>query len=259
MSFLKKFLVALFVAISAAVLAWAAGKHYAESLPKLYRSQVTFSVREAADARKGLRGFSQTQQEDIEMRMLSQQIISDVVLDGVATLPEDRRALRQRIIVEPVKQTRLIQVKVDAREAAQAAVLANQVAESFAVYKKQEAQQLYWEALDLLEEEHQLNLQNYSESLQKQAAIPSEQFEATALQADVVKMHAGLVQVTQNRLDKMRAQQGYESVIQIVALAEPAVDSAYPNVVLIASFSAAGGALAGFALTVVFFALRRKR
>lgn len=249
---------AIGIALLVGGLAWAVGKSYAESLPKLYRSEVTFSVSKAADARKDLRGFSQTQQEDIELRLLSQQIVSDAVLKEVTAAREDRRVLRQRIIVEPVGETRLIQVKVDARQPEQASDLANRVAASYAVFKKQEAEELHRMMINLLEQEHEVNQLNYHQSLQQQRSISVSDRSALELQTDIVKMHAGLVQVTQERLDALRTRQDLGGIVQIVESAKPAEQSAYPNVVLIASFFAAGGSLTGFALAVVFFALNRK-
>jgi|GEM_PF-5539201 len=258
MSRVKKFLTALGVAFITALIAWQVASSYANSLPKLYRSAVTLTVSQAASARKDLRGFSQMQQEDIEMRVLSQQILSDEVLECVDESPENRRTLRQNIIVEPVKESRLIKVKVDARVPEQAAVLANQVATGFVEFKQEEWEGLLQEALEQLQREHTTNQQNLTQSSSKLAAMSKDAGETFERQSDIVQMHQGLVDATQGRLDEMKKRHGLGSVVKIVDLAQPPTYHAYPNITMISAFAAAGGALVGFALAVTFFVLRRR-
>lgn len=257
MSRIKKLLVAIVVASVFAGIAWTAGIRYSESLPKLYRSSVTISVGTALGSRKDLRGYSQTQQEDLEMRMLSRQIISEDVLTRVSRDPDIRRILRQNIQVEPVKGTRLIKIKLDGHQPRQVADLANAVAAGFAALKSEQAEQEYLQLMQKLKQEHQQNVDALAESQMRLEALGDDTPEVQSRQRDVVSMYRGLVAVTQSRLEQFRSLQERGSVVDIVEPATPSIEPAYPNVPLIASFAAFGGFLAGFAFTVMGFAFLR--
>ncbi len=254
-----KFLIALGTALLTALLAGAAGWHYSESLPKVYASEVTFAVRESENSRKDLRGFSQTQQEDMEMRKLSEQILSQSVLSQVSSDPEETRTLRQNISIEPIEETRLLQLRVKSRTPEEAASLASQVVESFTRFKTTEAAQIQSDLLESLRQEHEINLNQLAASRLRLSQISETDSAARQSQQDLVTMHQGLVQVTESRLEQMLANQARGEVVSVVQPAEISERSIYPNGVLIAGFSAAGGLLVGFVASVVFFVQTRKR